>query len=66
VKGTSGPPMAGRTALITGSAGGIGKATALGLAAMGAQVLITGSKRSYDRDAAVRLWELSADLVRLG
>lgn len=34
--------MEGRTILVTGGAWGIGKATALGLAAMGARVAITG------------------------
>jgi daunorubicin C-13 ketoreductase len=34
--------MTGRTVLVTGATGGIGKATALGLAAMGAHVAITG------------------------
>jgi NAD(P)-dependent dehydrogenase (short-subunit alcohol dehydrogenase family) len=34
--------MAGRTVLVTGGTGGIGRATALGLAAMGAHLAITG------------------------
>jgi retinol dehydrogenase-14 len=39
-------PMTGRTAVVTGATGGIGKATAAGLAALGARVGIVG------RDAA--------------
>lgn len=39
-------PMAGKTVLITGGTGGIGRATAVGLARMGANLAITG------RDAA--------------
>ncbi|MEU4291430.1 SDR family oxidoreductase [Kribbella sp. NPDC026596] len=35
-------PMAGRTVVVTGATGGIGRATALGLAALGARVAITG------------------------
>src|SRR3954447_21280412 len=35
-------PMAGTTALVTGGTGGIGAATALGLARLGARVAITG------------------------
>ena len=44
--------MAGKTVLVTGATSGIGRATALGLAVMGARVAITG--RSVDRteDAA--------------
>ena len=41
----SGPvsgPMSGRTVLVTGGTGGIGRATAAGLAALGATVAITG------------------------
>jgi retinol dehydrogenase-14 len=46
-------PMAGRTVLVTGGTGGIGRATALGLAAMGAQVAIVG-RDSGRTEAAAR------------
>jgi retinol dehydrogenase-14 len=45
-------PMAGRTVLVTGGSGGIGKATALGLAAMGAHLAITGRDRARTEEAA--------------
>jgi retinol dehydrogenase 14 len=44
--------MAGRTVLVTGGTGGIGRATALGLATMGAHVAITGRDRGRTEDAA--------------
>lgn len=44
--------MAGRTVLITGGTSGIGRATALGLATMGAHVAITGRDRVRTEDAA--------------
>ena len=45
-------PMAGRTVLVTGGTSGIGRATALGLAAMGAHLAITGRDRGRTEDAA--------------
>ena len=44
--------MAGRTVLVTGGSGGIGKATALGLAVMGARVATNGRDRTRTEDAA--------------
>jgi NAD(P)-dependent dehydrogenase (short-subunit alcohol dehydrogenase family) len=44
--------MAGRTVLITGGTGGIGRATAIGLASMGARVGITGRDRARAEGAA--------------
>jgi NAD(P)-dependent dehydrogenase (short-subunit alcohol dehydrogenase family) len=46
-------PMAGKTALVTGGTGGIGKAPAIGLAAMGVRVGITGRQIARTRAAAV-------------
>jgi NAD(P)-dependent dehydrogenase (short-subunit alcohol dehydrogenase family) len=44
--------MAGKTVLVTGGSGGIGKATALGLATMGAHLAITGRDRGRTDEAA--------------
>ncbi len=45
-------PMTGKTVLVTGASGGIGKATALGLARMGARIAITGRDHGRTEDAA--------------
>src|SRR4051794_12632151 len=44
--------MTGRTVLVTGATGGIGKATAAGLAALGARVGISGRDPARTRAAA--------------
>ncbi|WP_458780586.1 SDR family NAD(P)-dependent oxidoreductase [Arthrobacter sp. D3-16] len=46
-------PMAGRTVVVTGATGGIGKATAHGLALMGVHVAIIG--RDPQRTEEARL-----------
>ena len=48
-------PMAGKTVLVTGGTGGIGRATATGLAAMGARVGITGRDIARTRAAAAEI-----------
>src|SRR2546425_10905478 len=45
-------PMADKVVLITGGTGGIGKATAIGLAAIGARVGITGRDLARAEQAA--------------
>jgi NAD(P)-dependent dehydrogenase (short-subunit alcohol dehydrogenase family) len=44
--------MAGRTVVVTGATSGIGKATAVGLATLGAQLAITGRNRDRTEEAA--------------
>ena len=46
------PSMAGKSVLVTGGTGGIGKATAIGLAALGARVGITGRDQARAAAAA--------------
>ena len=48
-------PMTGKTVLITGGTGGIGRATAVGLASMGARVGITGRDRGRAQRAAAEI-----------
>src|ERR1700683_2052769 len=45
-------PMAGKVVLVTGATGGIGRATAIGLATIGARVRITGRDRIRAEQAA--------------
>ncbi|EHH67687.1 SDR family oxidoreductase [Gluconobacter morbifer] len=47
----------GKTALVTGSTGGLGFETAVGLARQGAQILLTGRNREKGRAALNRLYE---------
>ena len=48
-------PMTGRTVLVTGGTGGIGRAAAIGLSSMGARVGITGRDRSRADAAAAAI-----------
>src|SRR5258707_13741 len=45
-------PMTGKTVVVTGGIAGIGRATALGLARLGAHLAITGRDRARAEDAA--------------
>ena len=45
-------PMTGKTVVVTGGTAGIGRATALGLARLGAHLAITGRDRARAEDAA--------------
>jgi retinol dehydrogenase-14 len=52
---TDAPLMAGKSVLVTGGTGGIGKAAAIGLAALGARVGITGRDQARTEAAAAAI-----------
>src|SRR5687768_12142326 len=58
-----GRPMDGKTVLITGGTGGIGRAAAIGLASMGARVGITGRDRARAERAAAEIVRESGNLA---
>ena len=58
-------PMAGKTVLVTGGTSGIGRATAMGLAAMGARLGITGRDRGRTEEAAREIRAVGAGQVDL-
>ena len=49
------PLLAGKSVLVTGGTGGIGRATAIGLAALGARVAITGRDQARTEAAAAAI-----------
>jgi retinol dehydrogenase 14 len=55
------PAMTGKTVLITGGSGGIGRAAAIGLASMGARVGITGRDRARAEEAAAAIARASGN-----
>jgi retinol dehydrogenase 14 len=57
--------MAGRTVLVTGGTGGIGRATALGLAEMGAHLAITGRDRGRAEAAARQIRAVAGGQVEV-
>jgi retinol dehydrogenase-14 len=58
-------PMAGKTVLVTGATGGIGRATAMGLATMGANLAITGRNRARTEGTAREIRAVSSGQVDL-
>ena len=52
--------LTGKTALVTGSTRGIGLATAIGLAQMGAEVIVNGREQA----AVTEAWQRSGKLRR--
>jgi retinol dehydrogenase 14 len=56
-------PMAGKTVLVTGASGGIGRATAVGLGALGAHLAITGRDRERTEGAAREIREAGGGQV---
>ena len=55
--------MSGKTVVVTGGTGGIGKATAIGLAQLGARVAITGRDPSRTKQAAADISTQSGSAV---
>ncbi len=55
------PPMTGKTVLITGATSGVGKATAMGLANMGASVVMVGRDRGRGEAAMAEIKERSGN-----
>jgi retinol dehydrogenase 14 len=60
-----GRPVAGKTVLVTGGTAGIGRATAMGLAMMGAHLGITGRDRARTEKAAAEIHAASGGQVDL-
>ena len=56
--------LTGKTALVTGSTRGIGLATAIGLAQMGAEVIVNGREQAAVTEAVVKVQQACA--VRQG
>jgi retinol dehydrogenase 14 len=56
-------PMSGRTVLVTGGSSGIGRATAVGLAALGARLAIAGRDHGRTEAAASEIREAGAGMV---